>query len=348
MNEQQSFIDLRSDTVTRPTLAMRKAMAESVVGDDHFGDDPTVNRLQEKAAALIGKEAALFVPTGTMGNQIAIRLHTEPGQEVITEERGHIFNFEMAAMAVVSGTLARTIRTEDGILDVESIRKAIRPKMYNRAQTGLITLENTHNYAGGTVYSIERSREIIDFAHDRGIPVHLDGARIFNAATALGCEAKDLAMGFDSVMFCLSKGLCAPVGSLLCGDRDFIERARGTRRLLGGGMRQAGVLAAPGIVALDEMTSRLGEDHQNARVIAENLALIDGIEIDATKVRTNVVIFEITRPNMTTNKFLSALKERGVLGNVVDESRVRMLTHHDVSRKDCLTACEAMRQVMQA
>ncbi len=348
MNEQQSFIDLRSDTVTRPTPAMRKAMAEAVVGDDHFGDDPTVNRLQEKAAALIGKEAALFVPTGTMGNQIAIRLHTEPGQEVITEERGHIFNFEMAAMAVVSGTLARTIRAEDGILDVESIRKAIRPKMYNRAQTGLITLENTHNYAGGTVYSIERSREIIDFAHDRDIPVHLDGARIFNAATALGCEAKDLAKGFDSVMFCLSKGLCAPVGSLLCGDRDFIERARGTRRLLGGGMRQAGVLAAPGIVALDEMTSRLGEDHENARVIAENLTRIDGIEIDATKVRTNVVIFEITRPNMTTHKFLSALKGRGVLGNVVDESRVRMLTHHDVSRKGCLTACEAMRQVMQA
>ncbi len=346
MNEH-GFIDLRSDTVTRPTPAMRKAMAEAVVGDDNYGDDSTVNKLQEKAATLIGKEAALFVPTGTMGNQIAIRLHTEPGEEVITEERSHIFNLEMAAMAVVSGTLARPIKAEDGILDVESIRKAIRPRVYNRARTGLITLENTHNYAGGTVYSIERSREIIDFAHDRGIPVHLDGARIFNAATALGCEAKDLAMGFDSVMFCLSKGLCAPVGSLLCGDRDFIERARGTRRLLGGGMRQAGVLAAPGIVGLDEMTSRLGEDHQNAHKIAENLAGIDGIEIDPAKVRTNVVIFEISCPHMNTSKLLAGLKERRVLGNVVDESHVRMLTHHDVSQKDCLTACEAIAEVMK-
>ncbi len=345
---EPSFIDLRSDTVTRPTPAMRKAMAEAVVGDDNFGDDPTVNRLQEKAAALIGKEAALFVPTGTMGNQIAIRLHTEPGQDVITEERSHIFNFEMGGMAVFSGTLARTIRGKEGILDVESIRKAIRPKLYNRARTGLVTVENTLNYAGGAVCSIERSREIIDFVHERGIPVHLDGARIFNAATALACEAKDLAQGFDSVMFCLSKGLCAPVGSLLCGDRDFIEKARGIRRLLGGGMRQAGVLAAPGIIALDEMTSRLGEDHENARVIADELSGIDGIEIDATNVRTNVVIFEITRPDMSTNKLLAALKKRGVLGNIVDESHVRMLTHHDVSRKDCLTACEAIGQVMQA
>ena len=345
---ERSYIDLRSDTVTRPTPAMRKAMAEAVVGDDNYGEDPTVNRLQELAAARMGKEAALFVPTGTMSNQIAISLHTAPGQEVITEERGHIFNFEMAGMAAISGTLARTIRTEDGFPDPQSIKNAIRPKSYTRAQTGLITVENTHNYAGGTVCSIERGREIVELAHENGIPVHLDGARIFNAATALGCEAKELAEGFDSVSFCLSKGLCAPVGSLLCGDRDFIDRARGTRRLFGGGMRQAGVLAAPGIVALDEMRSRLGEDHENARAIAERLAGLDGIEIDATKVRTNVVIFEITRPKMDTNKFLSALKERGVLGNIVDESRVRMLTHHDVSRQDCLAACQAIAEIMNA
>ena len=347
MNEH-SFIDLRSDTVTRPTPAMRKAMAEAVVGDDNYGEDPTVNRLQEKAAALMGKEAALFVPTGTMSNQIAISLHTAPGQEVITEERGHIFNFEMAGMAAISGTLARTIRTEDGFPDAHSIKNAIRPKSYTRAQTGLITLENTHNYAGGTVCSIERSREIVELAHENGIPVHLDGARIFNAATALGCEAKELAEGFDSVSFCLSKGLCAPVGSLLCGNKDFIDEGHGIRRLFGGAWRQAGVLAAPGIVGLEEMIPRLSEDHENAHLIAENLAGIDGIEIDASKVRTNVVIFEVARPGMNTSKLLAALKERRILGNVVDESHVRMLTHHDVSQKDCLTACEAIGQVMQA
>ena len=343
-----SVIDLRSDTVTKPTPAMRRAMAEAEVGDDVYGEDPTVNKLQEKAAAMLGTEAAVFVPSGTMGNQIAVKFHTEPGDEVITEELSHIYNFEMGAMAAISGALPRPIPVKDGAMEVEAIRKAIRPKNYHRSQTSLITVENTYNFGGGSIYSIERSREITEFAKDAGIRVHLDGARIFNAAIALGREPKELAKGFDSVMFCVSKGLCAPVGSLLCGKKAFIEKARSIRKLLGGAMRQAGILAAAGIVALDEMVERLAEDHENAHVIAENLALIEGIRIDADKVRTNVVIFEATKPGMTSHKLVAALEERKILSNPVDETHIRLLTHHDVSRKDCLQACEVIGQLMRA
>jgi len=339
-------IDLRSDTVTKPTLEMRRAMADAEVGDDCYGEDPTVNELQALAAEKVGMEAALYVPSGTMGNQIAVKLHTRPGEEVITEERGHIFNFEMAGMAALSGVLARPLHAEDGILDVSSIRKAVRPKMYSRPRTGLIALENTHNFAGGSVYSIAQSREILDFSRESGIPVHLDGARIFNAATALGCDVKELTRGFPSVMFCLSKGLCAPVGSVLCGSGDFVDRARSQRKLLGGAMRQAGILAAAGLVALEKMVDRLGEDHANARMIAEQLSRIDGIFIDPMKVRTNILFFEITRTGLSARQLVATLAERGVLAGPVDSSRVRMLTHHDVSRDDCLAACRAIREVM--
>jgi len=251
------IIDLRSDTVTKPTPEMRAAMAAAEVGDDVYLEDPTVNRLQERAAEICGKDAGLFVPSGTMGNQIAIRVHTSPGQEVITEQHAHIYEFEMAAMAVISGVLARPVPSADGILDWDSIRNAIRPKIYYRAQTGLIALENTHNMAGGTVYTRQQIRDICDKAHDAHIPVHLDGARIFNAATFLNTKVADLVDGCDSVMFCLSKGLCAPVGSMLVGSHSFIEKARGVRQLLGGGMRQAGVLAAAGLIALEKMPARL-------------------------------------------------------------------------------------------
>lgn len=341
-------IDLRSDTVTRPTPEMRKAMAEAEVGDDQYLEDPTVNRLQAVTAELIGTEAALFVPSGTMGNQIAIKLHTQPGQEVITEERCHIYNFEMAAMSAISGVLPRPLHGEDGILEVESIRKAIRPRVYSRPQTGLITLENTHNHAGGTVHPPERTRPILEFAKDAGLPVHLDGARIFNAAAALGCSVKDLTAGFDSVMFCLSKGLCAPVGSMLCGSGEFIHRALSVRKLLGGAMRQVGVLAAAGLVSLEKMVGRLGEDHDNARVLAENLAELDGLSIDPSKVQTNVVFLEVTRPGMTAYDVSRALKERNVLANAVDEARIRMLTHHDVTREDCLLAAREIREIVEA
>jgi threonine aldolase len=266
------YIDLRSDTVTKPTEEMRAAMAAAEVGDDVYLEDPTMNRLQDRAAQIFHREAALFVPSGSMGNQIAVRLHTSSGQEVITEERGHIYNFEMAAMACISGVLARPIVTAEGIMDWTKIKSAIRPKIYYRAQTGLITLENTHNIAGGTLYTKTQIDDICHHAHDAGIPVHMDGARIFNAAVALGCDVASLSGSCDSVMFCLSKGLAAPVGSMLVGSSEFIEKARSVRKLLGGGMRQTGILAAAGIIALEKMPARLHEDHENARLLAQLIA----------------------------------------------------------------------------
>jgi threonine aldolase len=325
---------------------MRNAMAEAEVGDDQYREDPTVNKLQEVVAEKMGMEAALFMPSGTMANTVAIKIHTDPGMEVIVEERGHIYNFEMAAMSAISGVLPRSIPTEDGILEVEAIRKAIRPKVYTRPQTGLIALENTHNHGGGSVYPLARTREILDFASEADLPVHLDGARIFNAATALGCDVKELTRGVDSVMFCLSKGLCAPVGSMLCGRKEFIHKALSLRKLFGGALRQVGVLAAAGLVAVEKMVDRLGDDHAKARLLADKLAQIDGISIDLTRVRTNILFFTVTRPGMTAYELSATLKERGVLANAVDENRIRMLTHHDVSKENCLTAAEIMGEVV--
>jgi threonine aldolase len=277
------MIDLRSDTVTKPTPEMRRAMADAEVGDDVYGEDPTINRLQDRAAEIFEKQAAIFVPTGSMGNQTAIKLHTRPGQEVIIEERGHIFNFEMAAMAAISGTLARPVRSNDGsgILTWSEIAPAIHAQSaYYVAPTGLIALENSHNLAGGTLLTRDRTEDICARAHALKIPVHLDGARIFNAAVALGESVANLARPADSVMFCLSKGLGAPVGSMLLGSNAFIEEARVVRKMLGGGMRQAGVLAAAGLIALEETPKRLHEDHENARRLAEGLAALPGMKID--------------------------------------------------------------------
>lgn len=341
------YIDLRSDTVTKPTAEMREAMARAEVGDDVYLEDPTVNRLQEQAAWMLGKEAALFVPSGTMGNQICVKLHTQPGHEVITEERSHIFNYEMGAMAVISGTLARPVRGEDGLLDWPAIEAAIRPRSaYYVAQTGLVTLENSHNMAGGACLPLERMVEICDRAHEAGLPVHLDGARIFNAAIALGREPAELARPFDSVMFCLSKGLGAPVGSMIVGPRDFIDRALAVRRLLGGGMRQAGVLAAAGLVALEKMIRRLAEDHENARLLARGLAEIPGVSIDPERVQTNILIFDISGTGTTTSALSTRLKERGVLANGINDREMRIVTHKDVSRQDCLTSLEIIKEAL--
>jgi threonine aldolase len=342
-----SYIDLRSDTVTKPTEEMREAMARAEVGDDVYLEDPTVNRLQELAAHMLGKEAALFVPSGTMGNQVCLRLHTEPGQEVITEERSHIFNYEMAAMAVVSGTLPRPVRGERGILDWPSIQSAIRPRSaYYVAQTGLITLENTHNMAGGAVMPAERAAEICERAHEAGLPVHLDGARIFNAARALGRDAAELAAPFDSVMFCLSKGLGAPIGSVIAGTRQFIDRALAVRRMFGGSMRQVGVVAAAGIVALEKMTARLEEDHANARLLAARLAQVPGVRLDPETVQTNIVIFDIAGTGLDTSEFSARLKQRGVLASGISATEMRMVTHKDVSRRDCEGALDAIRDAL--
>jgi threonine aldolase len=343
------MIDLRSDTVTKPTPAMRRAMAEAEVGDDVYAEDPTVNRLQERAAEIFEKEAALFVPTGSMGNQIAVKLHTRPGTEVVIEERGHIFNYEMAAMSAISGTLARPVKSVDasGILHWEEIEAALhtRDAAYYVAPTGLIALENSHNLAGGSVLPRARTEEICDSAHALGIPVHLDGARIFNAAAALGETVAALAHACDSVMFCLSKGLGAPVGSMLLGRREFIAEARRWRKLLGGGMRQAGVIAAAGLVALEESPKGLPEDHANARRLAEGVAEIQGVKINPQSVVTNIVIFDIAGTARAADDICARLQTKGVLASGFGSS-IRMVTHYDVSRADIDTAISALADVL--
>jgi threonine aldolase len=333
-------IDLRSDTVTRPSAAMRRAMAEAEVGDDVFLEDPTLNLLQERAAALFGREAALFVPSGSMGNLTCVMAQTRPGQEVICETNGHIYNYEMGAVSALAGVLPRVVNGEDGVLTWDAIAPAIRPKVYYRPQTSLICLENTVNMAGGTVYRTAIAEEICDRAHEQGIHVHLDGARVFNAATYLNERVSDMTRKFDSVQFCLSKGLGAPVGSMIVGTRDFIERCRPIRKMLGGGMRQAGVLAAAGLLALEHGPKRLQEDHDNAQVLARHLSRISGIALDASKVQTNIVIFSVKPSGLSSADFLARLASRGVLAVPVDGERVRMVTHLDVSRADVERAAE--------
>jgi threonine aldolase len=342
------MIDLRSDTVTKPTNAMRRAMAEAEVGDDVYGEDPTVNRLQERAAEIFGKEAALFVPTGSMGNQIAVKLHTRPGTEVVIEERGHIFNYEMAAMAAISGTLARPVKSSDGsgILSWADIEAALHwGGAYYVAPTALIALENSHNLAGGAVLPRARAEEICERAHALRLPVHLDGARIFNASVALDESVAALARPVDSVMFCLSKGLGAPVGSMLLGSRAFIEEARRWRKLLGGGMRQAGVLAAAGLVALEETPQRLHEDHENAQALALGLSELPGVSIDPEKTVTNIVLFDVSETNRAADEICARLQERGILASGFGSS-IRMVTHYDVARSDIETTLREMRQVV--
>jgi threonine aldolase len=338
-------IDLRSDTVTKPTPEMRRAMAEAEVGDDVYGEDPTINRLEQRAAEIFGKEASIFVPTGSMGNTIAIKIHTRHGQEIICEERAHILDWEMAMLAAFSGCVPRTVRAEEGVLTWTEIKKKIAPSIYYRAQTGLIEIENTHNMAGGAVTPFAVMEEICDGAHNAGIPVHLDGARIFNAAVALGRPVAEITRKFDSVMFCLSKGLGAPVGSMLVGSRKFIEQARRYRKSLGGGMRQAGVLAAAGLIALEKMPARLKEDHENARFLAEGLAQIPGIKIDPRKVATNILIFDISGTGMTSAELSRRLAERNVLANGVGPDAMRIVTHMDVDRAACASALEAIRKI---
>ena len=339
------MIDLRSDTVTRPTAAMRAAMASAEVGDDVYGEDPTVNKLQETAAEVFGREAALFVPTGSMGNSIAIRLHTRAGHEVLCESRAHVLDWEMAMMAQFSGCVARTVAAPRGVLTWELIQPAIAPKIYYKAQTGMISLENSHNMAGGTVTPVAVLEEIWAGAKAAGLPVHLDGARVFNAATALGVGVAELTRGFDTVMFCLSKGLGAPVGSMLVGSKELIAEARGVRKALGGGMRQAGVLAAAGLIALTEMPKRLQEDHANARLLAEAVAGVDGVSIDLDTVETNIVIF--TLKDGGAAEFVAALKEKGVASSAIGTHQVRFVTHFDVSREDCVRAARASVEVLE-
>ncbi len=333
------MIDLRSDTVTKPTPAMRKAMAEAEVGDDVYGEDPTVNLLQLKAAEIFGKEATLFCPTGSMGNQIAVKLHTKPGDEIIIEERGHIFNWEMGMPAIASGVTIRPVRAanDNGMLTWAEIETALHVNLpYYACPTGLICLENTHNFGGGSVMSASETDEICTNAHKLNLPVHLDGARIFNAAVAQSETVANLTKAVDSVQFCLSKGLGAPVGSMIAGDKDFIDEARIWRKRFGGGMRQAGILAAAGLIALEESPKTLHIDHENAKRLAEGAANIKGISIDAERVQTNIVIFDVTETGKTSADVCTQLKENNILASPFGKA-IRMVTHCDVSRDDIET-----------
>jgi len=336
------MIDLRSDTVTRPTAAMRRAMAEAEVGDDVYGEDPTVRRLEELVAGLLGKQAALFLPSGTMGNTIGIKLHTQHGDEVICDHRAHILDWEMSMMAWFCGCQARAVPTEHGILRWTDIEPVIRPRTGFPAPTAMVNIEHPHNMGGGTLYAVADIDTVCDRAHERGLKVHMDGARLFNAVAASGETPARIVAKTDTVMFSLSKGLGAPVGSMLAGDAGAMAEARLYRKRLGGGMRQAGIIAAAGLVALEGSLSHLSEDNANAKLMAERIGL------DPKGIQTNIVIFDIATTGLAPADFLARLKASGVLAGSVGGSRIRLVTHYDVSREDCIRAAGAIASLLRA
>jgi threonine aldolase len=346
------WIDLRSDTVTRPNAEMRRAMAEAEVGDDVYGEDPTVSRLEAEAAAAVGYEAALFVPTGTMGNEIALHLHGRPGSELICDALSHVMLLEMGAMAALSGLLAKAIATADGRLDPAAVEAAVAPTAGFRSRTRVLVVENSNNIAGGSVYDRPHLEALLAVARRHGLAAHLDGARIFNAAVALATPVAPLAAGFDSLMFCLSKGLGAPVGSMLCGGRDFIAEARRVRKMFGGGMRQAGVIAAAGLVALRRGPAHLAIDHEHAALLARAVAELPGVDFDPAAMRTNILVFRVTAatlggavpPEGPAAGFLARLKAAGVLGSPAGPDRIRLVTHRDVGRAGIDRAIEGLRR----
>ena len=328
-------VDLRSDTLTRPTPSMRKAMAEAEVGDDVFSEDPTVNRLEEMAAQRLGKEAAVFVASGTMGNLVSQLAHCGRGDEIIMGSHSHSFFSEQGGSAAVGGIHPRTVANQaDGKLALEDIVAAIRSDNIHFPQTRLIVLENSHNMCSGYPLDLEYMKAVGQIAREHGLKIHVDGARIFNAAVALGLDVRDLAAEADSISFCLSKGLAAPVGSLVCGTREFVNAARRARKLVGGGMRQAGVLAAAGIVALTEMVDRLADDHANAGKLAQGLADIPGISVDPEQIKTNIVFFDLTRSDMNPEQFVAQIEQEGVRMLPVGPQRLRAVTHYHISSED--------------
>ena len=342
----EPIIDLRSDTVTRPTPGMRAAMAAAEVGDDVFSEDPTVIRLQEKVAALLGKEAALFVPSGTMSNQACIRAHTQPGDELICETLAHIYNAEAGGPAALSGVTCRTIQGDYGILDVSQLEDKIRPANEHYVRTRLVCLENTHNRGGGRIYPMEKIQAISEWAHSNGLLMHLDGARLWNAVVATGIAAKDWSRHFDSVSVCFSKGLGAPVGSALAGPRDFVARARRCRKLFGGGMRQAGLIAAGALYAVENHIDRLAQDHDNAKVIAQAVADTPGLQLDPPEVETNLIWFEVDPELGTSKEVAAALKQRGVLIQTPGPHTMRACTHLDVSAAQAERAADTIRKTI--
>jgi threonine aldolase len=341
----KQFADFRSDTVTRPTEEMRRAMYEAEVGDDVLGDDPTVQKLEELAASLMGKEAGLFVPSGTMGNSIAVKMWTRELEEVIVEEKSHIYNMESTHMTFISRVTPRPLPSKRGALDPELVGKHVRLPSVHTPRTSLICLENTHNNWGGAVVPLETFQGIRKIADEYGLKVHLDGARIFNASMASGVPVKEYARYCDSVMFCLSKGLSSPVGSMLVADRQTIDYARRIRKALGGGMRQAGVLAACGIISLTKMVDRLKEDHIRAKRLAEAIHDLPGISLNPEEVETNIIVFYFNHPRLTIPELLNRLKEKGILALGVFGG-VRLVTHKDVDDEDVERAIKAFREIL--
>jgi threonine aldolase len=338
-------VDLRSDTLTLPTPEMREAMARAEVGDDVWGEDPTVQRLEALAAQRLGKAAGLFVTSGTQGNLISVVTHTRPGQEVVLDLDSHIFNYEVAGGAVIGNVQMRPTQTARGFLSPEQVREALRPANIHLPQTGLVCIENTHNRHGGTCCTPEEIAAVAAVAHEAGVPVHLDGARLFNAAVALKRPAADFTRHVDSVTFCVSKGLGAPVGSVVCGSAEFVERARRWRKMLGGGMRQVGVLAAAGIVALEQMVDRLAEDHANARRLAEGLAKTPGLRVDLASVQTNIVIVRVDRGPAATEELVKGCAARKVKVHAMGPAAIRCVTHKDVDAEDISRALQAFREL---
>ncbi len=339
-------IDLRSDTVTHPTPAMRRAMAEAEVGDDGWGDDPTLNRLQERVAEMLGKEAAVFVPSGTMANLASVLSHCERGDEIIVGDQSHVYLYEYGSVSALGGVGYRQLpNAEDGALDPGMVEEAIRPASPRFPRTALVCLENTHNRCSGAALTPEYTDAIAGIAHQRGAALHLDAARLFNASVYLGVPARELVRSVDSLMFCFSKGLSCPVGSIICGDREFVRKAHRIRNSLGGGMRQAGVLAAAALVALDEMVERLGDDHANARILAEGLSRIPGIVIDPARIQTNIVILEPADGDAVG--FLRRLADRGVRGSHTNGSKARLVTHYGIDRRDIDDTLEVVESVMK-
>ena len=335
-----TYSDFRSDTVTRPTEKMRKAMAEAVVGDDVLGDDPTVQKLEALTAETMGKEAALFCPSGTMANSIAVKMWTNILEEVIVEERSHIYNMESTHMTFISGVTPRPVRSERGAMAPKDVLTAVRKPNVHTPRTSLICLENTHNNWGGSVVPIDNFKAIRKIADEHGLKIHLDGARIFNASQASGVPVKEYARQVDSLMFCLSKGLSAPAGSMLVASRERIEFGRRLRKALGGGMRQVGVLAAPGIIALTEMVDRLKDDHARAKKLARGISDLPGIKLDPETVETDIIIFDFDHPTITVPAMLEKMKEMGILALAVSGG-IRMVTHKDVGDEDVDRAIRA-------
>ncbi|MCC7291879.1 MAG: aminotransferase class I/II-fold pyridoxal phosphate-dependent enzyme [Phycisphaerales bacterium] len=339
-------IDLRSDTVTRPTPGMRKTMAEAEVGDDVFGDDPTVNRLQERIAHMTGKEAALFVPSGSMGNQASIRAHTEPGDEIIGHEHSHFYFYEGGAPCALSGCSLRLLRGEGGMFTADDVRGALRPGNSHFPQSRLVVIENTHNKGGGTIWSLDAIRRIHEVAREAKLRMHLDGARLWNAGVATGIKIEDWARPFDTVSMCFSKGLGAPVGSIVAGSAEIIRRVHRFRKMFGGGMRQAGILAAAALYALDHHVERLADDHHNARRLAQIISALPGIQVDPRRVQTNIVFFDVDAAMSTAATLCEALKARGVWVLPVGPQTVRAVTHLDVSAEQIDAAGQVMSEVL--